>query len=136
MSRATAVESLPAPRRHNPSLCRPNLPLVIQACAEEQLSYEYRHGATSYGAFTFCLASLLRKEPSVTFNDLVMKARRHLKVLGYDQTPQFLGPEVVMPAQVPWKTGTRAHKPPASEVPGGATPRTTGRLRPRSFRIS
>ncbi|MEM7670274.1 MAG: caspase family protein, partial [Pseudomonadota bacterium] len=28
----------------------PFLPLIVEACAEDQLSYEYRHGATSYGA--------------------------------------------------------------------------------------
>ena len=35
----------------------PYLPLIIEACGEDEFSYEYRHGATSHGAFTFSLAT-------------------------------------------------------------------------------
>jgi hypothetical protein len=31
----------------------PYLPLIIEACQEKEFSYEYRDGATSYGAFTY-----------------------------------------------------------------------------------
>ena len=33
----------------------PYLPMIIEACREEEYSYEYRHGVTSYGAFTYSL---------------------------------------------------------------------------------
>lgn len=38
----------------------PYLPIILEACQEEQLSYEYRHGTQSYGAFTYSLAATLR----------------------------------------------------------------------------
>ncbi|HEV7274721.1 MAG TPA: caspase family protein [Devosiaceae bacterium] len=103
----------------------PFLPLIIQACSEEELSYEYRHGATSYGAFTFCLTSILRQEVELTFERLVTLARERLKRLGYRQTPQILGPSIHMAAKIPFETGRGAGAP-AQTLPGSATPRTTG----------
>lgn len=103
----------------------PFLPMIIEACGEEQYSYEYRHGATSYGAFTFCLTSILRKEKTITFQRLVDLATERLKRLGYDQKPQILGPSVYLNAVVPFETG-RGGKAPAGNLPGSATPRTTG----------
>lgn len=83
----------------------PYLPLIIEACGEGQLSYEYRDGATSHGAFTYSLASILRREKaagrSVTFEDLVDKAGAQLVDLKYDQTPQILGPTAVRRYKVP-----------------------------------
>lgn len=83
----------------------PYLPLIIEACAEEQLSYEYRHGATSYGAFTFSLASILRREKSITFEQLIDKVRAQLEELQYAQTPQILGPTAVRRHKVPLLAG-------------------------------
>lgn len=103
----------------------PYLPLIIEACAENELSYEYRHGATSYGAFTFCLASLLREEKNITYKDLVTKAGQRLRRLQYNQVPQILGPTIHMNAKVPWKTGT-AGKRSRQGVPGASTPRLSG----------
>ena len=81
----------------------PYLPLIIEACAEEQLSYEYRHGATSHGAFTYCLASILRRErKAVTFEALVDKTRAQLADLQYDQIPQILGPRAIRQHKIPW----------------------------------
>lgn len=80
----------------------PYLPLILQACGEGQLSYEYRHGASSYGAFTYCLAKLLRKHKTISFEDLVGKVREDLRDLQYDQTPQILGPTDIMKSNVPW----------------------------------
>lgn len=100
----------------------PYLPLIIEACAEDQFSYEYRHGATSYGAFTFTLASLLRKRAKITFTELVEAAREQLAELQYAQTPQILGPTQVVNAQVPWRTGGAGRGGP----PGSATPRLSG----------
>lgn len=99
----------------------PYLPLIIEACGEEQFSYEYRHGAISYGAFTFCLTSILRQEKSLTFKRLVELATQRLERLGYEQKPQILGPETHMSAPVPFApelgdgapTGERAGVPPA-----------------------
>ena len=83
----------------------PYLPLIIEACAEEQFSYEYRHGATSHGAFTFSLASILRREKavkrSINFDQLVAKIWDQLAELKYDQTPQILGPTAVRRHKVP-----------------------------------
>lgn len=104
----------------------PFLPLIIQACEEEQLSYEYRHGATSYGAFTFCLASILRKDPTLTFQQLVDKVRDQLAELGYQQKPVILGPTAIQNARLPFRTGLRAGTVPDGDEPGIATPRTTG----------
>jgi hypothetical protein len=104
----------------------PFLPLIIQACEEQQLSYEYRHGATSYGAFTFCLASILRKDPGLTFQQLVERVREKLADLGYQQTPAILGPSAIRDAPIPFRTGTKAGQVPDGDRPGVATPRTTG----------
>ncbi len=83
----------------------PYLPLIIEACAEEEFSYEYRHGATSHGAFTYALANILRREHdsgrSVTFDDLVVKVRELLAELKYSQTPQILGPSAIRRQKVP-----------------------------------
>jgi len=103
----------------------PFLPLIIEACAEQELSYEYRHGATSYGAFTFCLVSILRKERDITFSDLVTKAREKLERLGYRQHPQILGPKVYLDAKVPFRTGGAIGDDPGSR-PGSETPPTSG----------
>ena len=81
----------------------PYLPLIIEACGEAQLSYEYRHGATSHGAFTFSLAALLRDKQKISFADLVALTGTRLKDLRYDQQPQILGPTAIVGAQVPWR---------------------------------
>ncbi|KQO84994.1 MAG: caspase domain-containing protein [Methylobacteriaceae bacterium] len=103
----------------------PFLPVIIEACGEEQYSYEYRHGATSYGAFTFCLTSILRKEKNISFQKLVQLATERLERLGYNQKPQILGPAIDLDAKVPFETG-RGGQPPARNLPGSATPRTSG----------
>jgi hypothetical protein len=113
-------------RRRKDGPVGPYLPLILEACGEEELSYEYRHGATSYGAFTFCLASILREEGNITFKDLVEKTKSRLAELQYDQVPQILGPSVVLEAKVPWDTGTAAKRPPRRRGPGTSTPRLSG----------
>jgi hypothetical protein len=79
----------------------PYLPVLLEACAEDQLAYEYRHGVTSYGAFTYSLTATLRDNPDSTFRDLVATANETLKWLGYDQAAQLIGPRVVLRARVP-----------------------------------
>jgi len=78
------------------------LPLIIEACQEQELSYEYRHGVTSYGAFTFSLALELRKRKRITFERLVEVTAARLAALGYDQRPQVLGPRALVRGRVPW----------------------------------
>jgi metacaspase-1 len=80
----------------------PYLPLIIEACGENQLSYEYRHGAHSYGAFTYCLAKILEEQKKISFENLVARTGEKLAKLQYDQVPQILGPTEIMRADVPW----------------------------------
>jgi hypothetical protein len=80
----------------------PYLPLIIEACGEKQLSYEYRHGVTSYGAFTYSLCLELRKRKRVTFERLIALTATRLKALGYAQDPAVLGPKAIVGARVPW----------------------------------
>ncbi len=81
----------------------PYLPLIIEACGEGELSYEYRHGVTSHGAFTFVLDRMLREAREITFEQLVERARDRLEDLQFDQTPQLLGPTAYMASQVPFR---------------------------------
>lgn len=81
----------------------PYLPLIIEACQEDEFSYEYRHGATSHGAFTFSLDNILRRQKTaISFEKLVAKTRDQLAELQYKQVPQILGPTVVVKHKVPW----------------------------------
>jgi hypothetical protein len=80
----------------------PYLPVIIEACGEDELSYEYRHGATSHGAFTFSLANILRRQKSITFEDLVELTTAQLADLQYPQRPRILGPSAIVDQKVPW----------------------------------
>lgn len=80
----------------------PYLPLIIEACAEAEYSYEYRHGATSYGAFTYAVSQILRDNKGIRFRELVSKTADQLEELGYNQKPQILGPTNIVSAKVPW----------------------------------
>lgn len=91
-------------QRNTSSAFGPYLPLIIEACSEAQFSYEYRHGVTSYGAFTYALSKRLRQGGRTTFQKLVDGTRTELAELGYQQTPQVLGPAVVRNARVAWKS--------------------------------
>jgi len=95
-----------AKKKLNRDIIGPYLPLIIEACDEDEFAYEYRHGVTSYGAFTYALTSILKREKQkgkkLTFEKLVELARVQLKELRYDQVPQILGPTVIQKAQVPW----------------------------------
>jgi hypothetical protein len=84
----------------------PYLPIILEACQESQLSYEYRHGTQSYGAFTFSLAETLRaarsKGVNPTFTGLMKDVTTQLKLLKYNQTPNLVGAKSVVRKQVPW----------------------------------
>ncbi len=84
----------------------PYLPVLFEACQEQELSYEYRHGATSYGAFTYSLAKVLRDARkagrNVNFNTLSQLTTDRLQALKYEQTPCLVGPPRVLSQPLPW----------------------------------
>jgi hypothetical protein len=88
----------------------PYLPLLLEACAEQELAYEYRHGVTSYGAFTYTIANLLRRGDQPSFEKLVQRTGAQLKDLGYAQHPQILGPRALLASEVPWRRGAAPKK--------------------------
>ena len=110
MGRAVALRGLP--NRAYDRECRalrhrgPYLPIIIEACQEEELSYEYRDGATSYGAFTYSLAKELRRSRQAgrnpSFRTLVQSTTVRLHALNYEQTPALVGPSRVLGEPVPW----------------------------------
>jgi hypothetical protein len=87
----------------------PYLPIILEACGEEELSFEYRHGAASYGAFTYSLVQVLRenrrKGENLTFVRLKDGVQERLKALRYDQTPCLVGPKDIIDREVPWLQG-------------------------------
>jgi hypothetical protein len=89
-------------RKARTSKLGPYLPLIIEACGEQQLSYEYRHGATSYGAFTFAFCQELRRNKRISFKRLVDVTSATLADLSYEQEPQILGPNTILSSRVPW----------------------------------
>jgi hypothetical protein len=110
MGRAVSLRTLPnrVYNREREELGHkgPYLPIILEACQEAQLSYEYRDGATSYGAFTFSLAKVLResrtRERNPNFQTLVASTANRLEILGYDQTPSLVGPKRLLRRPVPW----------------------------------
>jgi hypothetical protein len=84
----------------------PFLPVILEACEEAELSYEYRDGATSYGAFTYSLAKVLREARAAgrnpSFRTLARLVTDRLRVLQYAQTPCLTGPRRVIQQPIPW----------------------------------
>lgn len=78
----------------------PYLPVILEACREDQFAYEYRDGAASYGAFTYHLVKLLRearrqrRAPDLT--TVVQAVGARLKALGYEQAPALVGAKRVL----------------------------------------
>ena len=74
----------------------PFMPLMMFACGEGELASEYEHGAISYGAFSYVFAKTLREQNSrrkkATLKQLVGMSAAELARLGYDQTPELVGP--------------------------------------------
>jgi hypothetical protein len=85
----------------------PYLPVLLEACEEEQLSYEYRHGVTSYGAFTYALTQTFRASSSqgknITWQQLLKATSDKLERLKYNQTPVLVGPDKIIAKPVPWR---------------------------------
>jgi metacaspase-1 len=83
----------------------PYLPVIIQACQEDELAYEYRHGVTSYGAFTFALAQELRSAEAragMSMDALYEQVRQRLRKMRYEQQPNIVGPSIVTQQPVQW----------------------------------
>jgi hypothetical protein len=82
------------------------LPIILEACQEKELAYEYRDGANSYGAFTFCLVKLLRdlrrRGRNPNFTALTNQTAVRLQALGYKQTPSLVGPSPLLGKAIPW----------------------------------
>lgn len=90
------------------------LPIIVEACQEQELSYEYRDGANSYGAFTFALAKILRetrkKGTNPNFRTLTKLTADRLKLLGYNQTPCLIGPGSLLGKPIPWVKATKRRR--------------------------
>jgi hypothetical protein len=97
----------------------PYLPVIIEACQEGALSYEYRDGTASYGAFTYSMVKNLRAKPGSSFEQLVTQTAQTLKALNYPQQPQILGPRAVVTKPIPGgprQTPAKQHARPASQA--------------------
>ncbi|MGY8631223.1 caspase family protein [Bradyrhizobium sp. 14AA] len=112
----------------------PYMPILLEACQEQQLSYEYRDGVTSYGVYTYSMAGTLRElrakneNPSFkTLNDLVTAK---LKRMRYNQTPNLVGARIRCNAPVPWGNSQgAAPTAPTGPKTSSSRPRKTGRKR-------
>jgi hypothetical protein len=84
----------------------PYLPVIMEACQENQLAYEYRNGAQSYGAFTFNLAASLRasraENKNLTFAQLMDDICVRLEKLKYNQAPNLVGAKKILKMPIPW----------------------------------
>lgn len=92
----------------------PYTPVVLEACKESELAYEYRHGVTSYGAFTYALCKVLgdavrqRRRTPLTFTRLVAETAKRIRaVIAEPQNPQLLGPAVRLDRPIPGVAGLR-----------------------------
>ncbi|MEZ6070668.1 MAG: caspase family protein [Pirellulales bacterium] len=80
----------------------PYLPVILEACGEQECAFEYRAGSQSYGAFTYALTNALRARPDASFVALIDDVGRRLDELGYRQRPTVLGPRRVIEAPTRW----------------------------------
>jgi hypothetical protein len=111
LGRAMALRSLPhaefQAEKKSFNHFGPYLPVILEACQENQLSYEYRHGVTSYGAFTYSLTQIFRESlhqrKQMSWKKLVADVQGRLKRLKYDQSPVLVGPKKIIAESVPWK---------------------------------
>jgi hypothetical protein len=86
----------------------PYLPVVYEACGPQEYSYEYQHGVISQGAFTYALATILRRhtarEQIPTFTRLLNETSQTLQeVLHYDQHPVLIGQQALLNRPIPWR---------------------------------
>lgn len=83
----------------------PYMPVILEACRENQYAYEYRHGATAYGAFTWLLVETMRRRlrRGITWEGLVEQVNVGLGALGYPQSAVVEGPSQVIAGRVGWR---------------------------------
>ena len=83
----------------------PYLPVVLEACRENQVSYEYTNGSTTDGAFTSALVheyrAAGRRKGATPFVELTRKVSSQIKKLGYGQDPQLIGPTDIIHGPIP-----------------------------------
>ncbi|MFM2081667.1 MAG: hypothetical protein RL380_358 [Verrucomicrobiota bacterium] len=80
----------------------PFMPFILQACAEGELAYEYRHGSQSNGAFTWFLGEVLQANKNLAWEKLVEKIGDRITAQGYQQHPQLVCPTALRPGKIPW----------------------------------
>jgi hypothetical protein len=84
----------------------PYLPILLEACQESEFAYEYRNGATSYGAYTYCMAKVLRENrvrgANPSFDQLNSLVTEKLHRLKYNQTPDLVGAKDRLAAPLTW----------------------------------
>ena len=118
----------------------PYLPVIIEACDVDQLSFEYRDGATSYGAFTYSLVHGLRasrdiRRTNLDYHDLLAETAAKLKRLNYDQTPQLVGAKAVLDQEIPWQfEGMPARKTAKRARTQTSTPKSARTSKPKGVR--
>ena len=82
------------------------MPIIFQACEEKQYSFEYRHGAQSYGAFTYSLGVIMRaarrSKKRLSWTKLIDATGEKLRELQYDQSPCLICPTALKNEAVPW----------------------------------
>ena len=86
----------------------PYVPVMLEACAEGELAYEYRHGVTAFGAFTYSVCSVLHqvarqsKRPRMNFEQLIAQAAERIAtVVAEPQSPQLNCAEARRREQIP-----------------------------------
>lgn len=93
----------------------PFLPVVMEACGDDQPSFEYRNGATVRGAFTCALTDVINQsEPggmNVTFKKLMDLIKKRLGDLAINQQPQLVGPKRVLNQPIAvWGTSSQTSR--------------------------
>ena len=76
----------------------PYMPILLEACAENESAYEYQHGSITYGAFTYALCEAMNmgratdhKQAELSFDKLIEITRTRVQpVARGPQTPQLV----------------------------------------------
>lgn len=107
LGRAVQLRSLPTDtynrERKRASHEGPYLPIILQACREDQYSFEYRFGPATYGAFTFALTKFLSEtRGSANYEGLLEGTCQELARLRFDQDPCLVGPKAELINRVSW----------------------------------
>ncbi len=83
----------------------PYMPVIVQACQEDELAYEYRHGVTSHGAFTYALAQALRSPEArrgLSMDALHVDVATRVRTMGFEQRPELVGPWAITSETTQW----------------------------------